>query len=454
MTLGRPGALLAGRYRLDRLLGGAGSAERWQAYDERLARSVTARLTPAAEQDAEGTVHEGAAQAAQAALAAMARLNHPGVAAVYDVGTVDELPGGAASYTISERTDGRTLEQIMVTGPQPWPRTADWGRQISGALAALHEVGLTHGALGPNSVAIHDDRQVKILDAGFGAARDEDEGGEGVGDGDEGEQQAQLPVGAADDVYALGALLWEATVGAAPEEREGERELDLQPLRQARVPSEMVELLVEMLDADPSQRPTAAAAEQRFVPLAATDRTTGTLPVTPAPPLVGTSTTAPSPAATAALAAAATAEQRRRRGLVTGLVLLLAALGAGLGLLVANLGSAHSANPDVGDTVVPSTSPGTVTLPSGSPSSSSSPSQARTSAGPATSVARSGSPSVSASASRPATTTASAGSSATVTPTDTGAPTSSTATPLAGNSGTPNGSGQTSAPAPRAHLGN
>lgn len=174
MTLGRPGALLAARYRLDRLVGSTGSAERWQAYDERLARPVTARLMPAAGDAA----HE---EAAQAALERLAGLNHPCVAAVYDVGTVDDpsalggavdaeadaaggaavgaavgASAGAVSYAISEWTDGRTLGQIMGTGPQPWPCVADWGRQISGALAALHALGIVHSALGPNSIAIHD----------------------------------------------------------------------------------------------------------------------------------------------------------------------------------------------------------------------------------------------------------------------------------------------------------
>ena len=65
MTLGRPGALLAARYRLDRLMGSTGSAERWQAYDERPARPVTARLSLAAGDAA----YEEATQAALERLA-------------------------------------------------------------------------------------------------------------------------------------------------------------------------------------------------------------------------------------------------------------------------------------------------------------------------------------------------------------------------------------------------
>lgn len=399
MTLGRPGDLLADRYRLDRFVGGAGSVERWRAYDERLARAVTARLEPAPGDAAE---QDESTAAAQAVLTSMAQLNHPGVAAVYDVGTADGLRDGAVGYAISEWTEGRTLGQIMAGGPQPWPRTADWGRQISGALAALHGIGIAHGALSPESVAIHDDRQVKILDAGLDSTQTPEHAGE------------DLPAAAPDDVYALGFLLWEATVGAAPEyvipgvnaeagtaagagATAAQRKtaaakaddtatqdipvpgaaqargaaptsagIDKQPLLGTGAPAELAALLAQMLSADPALRPTAAEAEQRFVPFAATERISDTLPGVAAlaaptqvlgPPVAG-------PGAAVA-AGSARANQDRRRGAMVGLVFLVAAVLAGLGFLLANLGS-HSASPSDVNTTIPSSSPGMVTLPNGS----------------------------------------------------------------------------------------
>lgn len=546
MTLGRPGALLADRYRLDRLLGGNGSTERWQAYDERLARPVIARLTSAAGDAARE-------DAAQVMLERLARLNHPGVAAVYDVGTVDDLdaeagtgggPGvvGAVSYAISEWTDGRTLGQIMETGPQLWSRIADWGQQISGALAALHSLGIVHGALGPNSIAIHDDRQVKILDAGLGPMEDEAATGVGAGDGGgiggaaargdfggdvergaggaggaggddgdgygdgasgraggtsgaESEGHVDVPVGAAEDVYALGRLLWEAAVGAAPAfvERDvdvaggygasgdgvpgggvegdgvsgrvapGARGVDLQPLRVARVPSELAELLAEMLDGDPARRPTAAVAQQRFGPFAPVERVADTVPEVPLAasrtlavlptPQVGRTTTTTiglgrGVGSTADLAAAAAAaaeresERRRRRGLFVGIVLLLAAIGTGVGLLVVNLKPSNGELPNGGNTGVPLSSPVPVTLPSLSPSPS--PSLTTTSAAPATSSVPSKSPSPSPSASPSASHSPSASPSASVTSTGS-APASATSSSPA--SADPSGAGGGSASA-------
>ena len=451
MTLGRPGDLLADRYRLDRFIGGAGSAERWQAYDERLARPVIARLEPAPGDSAE---QDEATAAAQAVLTRLAQLNHPGVAAVYDAGTADGLRGSAVGYSISEWTEGRTLSQIMSAGPQPWARTADWGRQLSGALAALHEIGIAHGALSPESVAIHDNRQVKILDAGLDStlldSRSEDDGeGERPGEGDGG-----LPAGAPNDMYALGFLLWEATAGVAPEyvipgadgeaeatladaEGDAKREgtaaqdtavteplepvdagptvagIDQQPLLNTGAPAELAVLLSTMLAADATLRPTAAEAERRFVPFAAVERVSDTLPGVAAAAAAPTQVIGPpvaGAAASAAAARAAKADQERRRGAMLGLALLVAAVLAGLGFLLANLNS-HSANPNGVNTTVPSSSPGMVTLPNGSLSPA--PSRTQTGGGQATSAAPStpaSSPSGHASNSAPASASAPASS--------------------------------------------
>ncbi|HEU5354823.1 MAG TPA: hypothetical protein VFU65_10195 [Actinocrinis sp.] len=410
MTLGRPGDLLADRYRLDRFVGAAGSVERWQAYDERLARPVTARLEPAPGDAAE---QDESTAAAQTALTRVAQLNHPGVAAVYDVSTADGLRDGAVGYAISEWTEGRTLSQIMAAGPQPWARTADWGRQLSGALAALHGIGIAHGALSPESVAIHDNRQVKILDAGLDSVPPDGAGGgaaEGEGSGD---AAGELPAGAPNDMYALGFLLWEATAGAAPEyvipeagaaaaptesggTSDGEGEgasvgagaqdtavtepldlagaaptvagIDQQPLLDTGAPAELAALLSQMLAADAAQRPTAAEAEQRFVPFAAVERVSDTLPGVAAAAAAPTQVIGPpiaGAAASAAAAEAAKADRDRRRGAMLGLALLVAAVLAGLGFLLANL-SSHSGHANDVNTTVPSSSPGMVTLPNGS----------------------------------------------------------------------------------------
>jgi serine/threonine protein kinase len=159
-TSGQAGALIAGRYRLERPTGGGTWPEEiWQGFDETLNRPVMMRLLPI-EGDSEPDLDEQV----QSVVAQVARLGHPNIAQVYDVGHE-----GSIRYVVSEWTGGRTLGQIMATGPQSWQRTADWGEQIAEALAALHAIGLVDGVLGPETVSVMDDRRVKLTDVGLGA---------------------------------------------------------------------------------------------------------------------------------------------------------------------------------------------------------------------------------------------------------------------------------------------
>ena len=180
-TSGQAGALIAGRYRLERPTGGGTWPEEiWQGFDETLNRPVMMRLLPI-EGDAEPDLDEQV----QSVVAQVARLGHPNIAQVYDVGHE-----GSMRYVVSEWTGGRTLGQIMATGPQSWQRTADWGQQIAEALAALHAIGLVDGVLGPDTVSVMDDRRVKLTDVGLGAQ----EGGAGrLGAGPDGEATQLFP---------------------------------------------------------------------------------------------------------------------------------------------------------------------------------------------------------------------------------------------------------------------
>ena len=181
-TSGQAGALIAGRYRLERPTGGGTWPEEiWQGFDETLNRPVMMRLLPI-----EGNAEPDLEEQVQSVVAQVARLGHPNIAQVYDVGHE-----GSLRYVISEWTGGRTLGQIMATGRQPWQRTVDWGEQIAEALAALHAVGLVDGVLGPETVSVMDDRRVKLTDVGLGAQ----EGGAGRARGAD-DQATQLFPGA------------------------------------------------------------------------------------------------------------------------------------------------------------------------------------------------------------------------------------------------------------------
>lgn len=453
MTLGHDGESVADRYRLDRLAGGTRDLELWEAYDTRLARSVSVRLErdPVdADGDADGYGDGEQGEDPRSVLTRIARLNHPNVAAVYDVGVAGGDGAERVRYAVSEWSDGHTLGQLMQGGPLPWTRVADWGRQTSAGLAALHEIGIVHGALDPDRVAVFDDRRIKIVDAGL----EQSLGGDGPQD-----------EGAAGDMHALGEMLWRAVAGAPPSAREraggeegdkgsaagggriaaaaghasgpgsgaaaaaGEEGaahertvvgraaavLDTEPLREAGMPPVLIELLTEMLAHDPAVRPTAAEAEERFAPLVPVERAADTVPEYPTSPTLGMAAVAGAAGgATGATArtrairpaakpSAVVEEKKNRKGLMVGLAALIAAAGAGLGLIIANLASSSGPQlPAVNVSV--SGSAGVINLPN--PTVPSSSAAARTTAAQTTAAASSAPPS-SASASASATPSAS-----------------------------------------------
>jgi serine/threonine-protein kinase len=329
-TSGQAGALIAGRYRLERPTGGGTWPEEiWQGFDETLGRSVMLRLLPVDEQ-----VEADVEEQAHSVVAQVARLGHPNIAQVYDVGQEDGL-----RYVVSEWTGGRTLGQIMATGRQRWQRAADWGQQIAGALAALHSVGLVDGVLGPETVSVLDDRRVKLTDVGLGVAQEPgarppgpDEqatrlippgtgggpdseqtrvvppgasgasgapgqsGGTGGTGAQADEEETRLippspahgadaeptrvappygvpgqhaPSGAAADVYALAAILWTAMVGRPPQVDPADLQgPDTAPLHAIGAPDDLARLLRSMLAASEQVRPSAGVAANRFAALA------------------------------------------------------------------------------------------------------------------------------------------------------------------------------------------
>jgi hypothetical protein len=158
-TLGA-GAQL-GKYKLTRLLGEGGMGQVWAAHDPDLERSVALKLLRA----------ENAAPQLRTRLLrearAMARLKHPNVLTVYEVGTE-----GDRDYIAMELVDGMNLDQWLATAP---PKHELWTALLAAGhgLAAAHRAGLVHRDFKPHNVLRSRDGRVLVTD--FGLAR-------GVGD--------------------------------------------------------------------------------------------------------------------------------------------------------------------------------------------------------------------------------------------------------------------------------
>src|SRR5206468_11427166 len=71
-------------------------------------------------------------------------LNHPGITAVYDIGTADASP-----YIVTELLEGETLRNRLLAGPLPVRKAIDYAVQMVRGLAAAHEKGIVHRDLKP-----------------------------------------------------------------------------------------------------------------------------------------------------------------------------------------------------------------------------------------------------------------------------------------------------------------
>jgi serine/threonine protein kinase len=146
-----------GPYEVLSPLGAGGMGEVWSARDTRLDREVALKILPVElSENAERLGRfEREARAASA-------LNHPNIVVVHDVGRSDSI-----SYIAMERVHGRSLRELLVSGPMPPKRMLPLASQIAEGLAAAHGKGIVHRDLKPENVMVSEAGFVKILDFGL-----------------------------------------------------------------------------------------------------------------------------------------------------------------------------------------------------------------------------------------------------------------------------------------------
>lgn len=95
-----------------------------------------------------------------AAARGLRELDHPALARVHDAGVAGGVP-----FVVTDPVAGATLADLVAAGgPLPFDEAVRLGRDVAGALAALHGRGLTHGRLGPDSVVRHPDGAFVLVD--------------------------------------------------------------------------------------------------------------------------------------------------------------------------------------------------------------------------------------------------------------------------------------------------
>ncbi|HVV15651.1 MAG TPA: protein kinase [Polyangia bacterium] len=159
-TLARGAAL--GRYVVLGLVGRGGMGEVYAAYDPELDRKVAVKLLRVKPGNGVSLV-EGRQRTLREAQA-IARLSHPNVVVVYDVGTfADQV------FIAMEFVDGNTVSYWLQAQPRRWREVLRVFLAAGRGLAAAHEKGLVHRDFKPDNVMVGRDGQVTVMD--FGLAR-------------------------------------------------------------------------------------------------------------------------------------------------------------------------------------------------------------------------------------------------------------------------------------------
>jgi len=219
-----------GRYEVHDLIARGGMGEVYRAHDTRLNRTVALKvLAPRFTADADRL-----ARFTQEARTT-ARLNHPNIVSVYDVGSHLGVP-----FVVSELLDGGTLRARMKASTLTLNAAVGYALDIARGLVAAHQFGVVHRDLKPENIFVTRDNRVKILDFGLAKVRDdmlacacgdcETNGGArcdssistepGILVGTVGyaspEQVRGVPADYRADIFSLGIILYEMLAGKAP----------------------------------------------------------------------------------------------------------------------------------------------------------------------------------------------------------------------------------------------
>jgi Protein kinase domain/Putative zinc-finger len=147
------GSRRLGRYRLERLLGQGGMGVVWRAWDPMLERGVAIKLLRG-----DGSAHGPARLLREAR--ALARLQHPNVVAVHDVGELD-----GEVFVATELVDGLPMHRWQ-HGRDPREIVRAYAQAARG-LAAAHALGLVHRDVKPANILVGHDGRVRVGDFGL-----------------------------------------------------------------------------------------------------------------------------------------------------------------------------------------------------------------------------------------------------------------------------------------------
>ncbi len=257
------GRIVAGRYRIERMVGRGGMGEVYEAYDGMLRQSVALKILHVANPLHQRRLAEEVRLARQ--------VTHPGVCRVHDVGDHEGSP-----FLTMELIEGVDLAaRLSRSGALPSDEVMDIGVRLCDALAAAHEAGVLHRDLKPSNILIDRKGGVYITDFGIATSRVRTQGHRSSDLDRFGTPTYMAPeqteasglVTEQTDLYSLGLVLYEATTGAPPfDASDLDTLLELQRSAVPEPPSGRVPgvdmaleaVILQLLAKDPAGRPESA----------------------------------------------------------------------------------------------------------------------------------------------------------------------------------------------------
>ncbi len=197
---------------------------------------------------------------------AVARLRHPNILQIYDIGEVDGLP-----FVSLELLEGGDLDDRLAGTPQPGRSGAELMATLARAVHAAHQAGIIHRDLKPANILFTQEGLPKITDFGLAKRLESDsrqtETGQIMGTpsymAPEQARGHTRDVGPAADIYALGAILYQVLTGRPPFMGETPMEtvrqvIDDDPVPPSRlvprVPRDLETICLKCLQKEPKKR--------------------------------------------------------------------------------------------------------------------------------------------------------------------------------------------------------
>jgi serine/threonine protein kinase len=253
------------QYRIESLIGVGGMGEVYKAVDGRLGRAVALKVLPPELSHSRERIRRFLQEAKAAS-----SLNHPNILTVYDAGEAD-VDSQRVHFIATELVVGSTLHELIHRDKVPLKRIVGYLSQAADGVAKAHAAGIVHRDLKPDNIMVTADGFAKVLDFGLAKLiepRDEhstiaDATREGLILGTVAymspEQAQGKPVDHRSDIFAFGAILYEAAAGRAPFSGGSDPDIlhriiheDPPPLR--KVPADLDRVITRAMAKDPDER--------------------------------------------------------------------------------------------------------------------------------------------------------------------------------------------------------